>query len=100
MTLRSQSGGNFDNVRRFPTDHSGGGGGSGMDDRIGRLEGELSGFKETVSSRFDAVDRRLEGIERALLTKWDVAVVVAAVTTALMAAALFLPRLVALIDSI
>lgn len=76
-----------------------GGGGDGtfdsMEQRVTRLE-----------VRVDAIDARLERIEKGIeriadkaLTKWDVAQVVFFVVGALMAAALYGPRIAAMLTS-
>ena len=74
---------------------SGGGGGTsgGMDGRLGRLEARV----DAIDQRLDGIDRRLERIEDKIPSKWDIAQVVFLVVGGLMAAAIFGPRLAALL---
>jgi uncharacterized coiled-coil protein SlyX len=85
-----------------------------MEQRIAHLEGRFDGLEkqidarfahvdarldqvnqrfQQVDSRFDQMDRRLDRIENKIPSKWDMAQVVFFVSAALMAAAIFGPRL-------
>ena len=82
----------------------GGGGGTfdGMEARVAKLEAKA----DSIDQRLDGIDGRLDRIEQAIvrvgdkaLTKWDVAQVVFVVTAALMAAAIFGPRVLSMLPT-
>ena len=68
--------------------YDGGNGGGNMEQRVARLEAKI-----------DAIDGRLDRMENAALTKWDVAQVVFFAVGGLMAAAIFGPRIAAFIPA-
>lgn len=61
-------------------------------DRLTRLEARVDG----IDPRLDRIEQSLARIAEKALTKWDVAQVVFFVVGALMAAAIFGPRIVAM----
>lgn len=67
-------------------------GGGGSMDRLTRLEARVDG----IDPRLDRIEQSLARIAEKALTKWDVAQVVFFVVGALMAAAIFGPRIVAM----
>lgn len=75
----------------------GGGGGTfdGMEARIAKLQAQ----HEALDKRLDGIDRRLDRIEDKIPSKWDMAQVIFFVVGGLMAAAVFGPRLMALLDA-
>ena len=81
-----------------PRDLKGGGGGDnydGMEQRVAKLEATVS----SIEKRFDGLDRRLDRIEDKIPTEWAIAKVVFFVVGALMAAAIFGPRVVSMLQS-
>lgn len=76
---------------------SGGGDGTfdGMEPRVAKLEAKTDGF----AGRFDSLDRRLDRIEDKIPSKWDMAQVVFFVVGGLMAAAIFGPRIAAMLPA-
>ncbi|AHD10031.1 hypothetical protein [Phaeobacter gallaeciensis] len=76
---------------------SSGGGGTydPMEVRVAKLEAEL----HSIDRRLDGIDRRLDRIEDKIPSKWDMAQVIFYVVGALMAAAIFGPRLLGLISA-
>lgn len=82
-----------DELKKGPSGpYDGGGGNNGME-RIAALEAKVTNFEK----RFDSVDSRLDRIENKIPSKWDMAQVVFFVVGALMAAAIFGPRIVAML---
>lgn len=65
----------------------------GMEARISHLEA----LSASTDKRLDSIERRLDRIEDKIPSKWDMAQVVFYVVGGLMAAAIFGPRLVALL---
>jgi hypothetical protein len=81
---------------------SGGGGGTydGMEPRIAKLEARADGIEkrlDDIKTDIGRVETRLISMADNQLTKWDMVQVVIYSIGALMAAAIFLPRLTALI---
>lgn len=76
--------------------YTGGGGGSDMIERIAKLEAGQEAIRREMDLRFDHLDKSLAEISAKTLTKWDMAQVVFFVAGALMAAAIFGPRVVAM----
>lgn len=76
---------------------NGGGGGTfdGMEQRVTKLEVTV----ESIEKRFDGLDRRLDRIEDKIPTEWAIAKVVFFVVGALMAAAIFGPRVMSMLQS-
>ncbi|WP_152450822.1 hypothetical protein [Roseivivax sp. THAF197b] len=72
-----------------------GGGGDGTMERIARLEVKFEG----IDDRLRSIDSRLDRIENKIPSKWDMAQVVFFVVGALMAAAIFGPRLAAMLPT-
>ena len=72
----------------------GGDGGDGMSERIAKLEVQMDGLKNGLAS----IEKRLDRIEDKIPSKWDMAQVVFVVVGALMAAAIFGPRIAALFN--
>lgn len=81
---------------RLSKDLPGGPGGpydGSMEQRVANLEGQLQG----LDKRLDGIDGRLDRIEDKIPSKWDMAQVVFYVVGGLMAAAIFGPRIIALL---
>ncbi len=76
---------------------SGGGGGTfdGMEARIAKLEAKSEAFEK----RFDNIDAQLTRIEDKIPTEWMMAKVVFYVMAAIMAAAIFGPRLTTIVTA-
>ncbi|WP_157802015.1 hypothetical protein [Brevirhabdus pacifica] len=72
-----------------------GGGGKPPMERVAALEAQIG----NVEHRFDGLDTRLDRIEDKIPSKWDMAQVVFFVVGGLMAAAIFGPRIAAMIPT-
>lgn len=74
---------------------NGGGGGSfdDMERRMATIEAKVTGMDQ----RLDSIDRRLDRIEDKALTEWSVAKVMLLVLASTMAAAAFVPRIIAML---
>ncbi len=93
------------NVLTFPTSENidveiqtlkkcgGGGTFDPMEARVASLEAHF----KSIDKRLDGIDKRLDRIEDKIPSKWDMAQVIFYVVGALMAAAIFGPRVVALL---
>lgn len=68
-----------------------------MIERIAKLEAGQDTLRHEMDLRFDHLDKRLDRIEDKIPSKWDMAQVVFFVVGALMAAAIFGPRLMAML---
>lgn len=69
-----------------------------MMERIAKLEAGQDAIRREMDLRFDGIDKRLDRIESKIPTKWDMAQVVFFVVGSLMAAAIFGPRLISIIE--
>ena len=83
----------------------GDGGGDGMIERIAKLEAGQDAIRREMDQRFSSIDTTLtairsdiSGLRSEMLTKWDVAKVVAGVVGFAMALVLFGPRLIAMLS--
>ncbi len=82
----------------------GSGGGGEMIERIAKLEAGQDAIRREMDQRFSSIDSTLtairsdiSGLRSEMLTKWDVAKVVAGVVGFAMALVLFGPRLIAML---
>ena len=96
--------GNYqENLAELERLKSGGGGGTfdGMEPRIAKLEARADGIEkrlDDIKGDIARVENRLISMNDAQLGKWDVAQVVFIVMAALMAAVVFGPRVMALLQ--